>query len=248
MRNRPPFIVLWTVALVLAATVVVLGLSRPWSAGAATAPAAAANPTSAPAAAPTVHKIAIVGDSYTGGSNMGGSGDRSWVADVARTLHDRGIEVEAWRKTAGGSGYVAQGVGEPAFGALVPLAVQPDTEVVVFFGSRNDSGQTAIEAGAEAAFRQALQISPKASLLVIGPAWVDDKPPRDLQANSAEVRAAAAAVGATFVDPLADGWFTGKDSNLIGSDGIHPTDSGHGYMADQILPFLQGVIESRPAA
>ena len=41
----------------------------------------------------------------------------------------------------------------------------------------------------------------------------------------------------TFFDPIAQGWFVGRPE-LIGSDGIHPTDAGHAYMADKIAPLI----------
>jgi lysophospholipase L1-like esterase len=52
------------------------------------------------------------------------------------------------------------------------------------------------------------------------------------------VSAAAAAAGATFVDPLADRWFVGHPE-LIGADHVHPTDAGHAYMAGLIRPAIE---------
>ena len=40
-----------------------------------------------------------------------------------------------------------------------------------------------------------------------------------------------------FVDPIAEGWFVGRP-DLIGADGIHPTDAGHAYMAARIAPLI----------
>jgi lysophospholipase L1-like esterase len=41
------------------------------------------------------------------------------------------------------------------------------------------------------------------------------------------------------VDPLAEGWFTGSDSGLIGADRVHPTDDGHAYLARLIAPDIE---------
>ena len=51
------------------------------------------------------------------------------------------------------------------------------------------------------------------------------------------LRDQARQVGATFVDPIAERWFF-DNPELIGADGIHPTDAGHAYMADKIAPLI----------
>ena len=47
----------------------------------------------------------------------------------------------------------------------------------------------------------------------------------------------AGLAGATYVDPIAAGWFVGRP-DLIGADGVHPTDAGHAYTADKIAPLI----------
>jgi lysophospholipase L1-like esterase len=49
---------------------------------------------------------------------------------------------------------------------------------------------------------------------------------------------AALAAGAAFVDPLTERWFVGMP-DLIGADGVHPTDAGHAYLADKIAPLIR---------
>ena len=41
-----------------------------------------------------------------------------------------------------------------------------------------------------------------------------------------------------FIDPLAEGWFVGRP-DLIGSDGVHPNDAGHAYLAAKIAPLIR---------
>lgn len=230
----------WTTVILLASTCTVLTVARPWGAAPSVSPLNA--PGSATTSSPVLHRIAVVGDSYVGGSDMGGNGMRSWVVRVAEIFRMGGVELEAWTQSGGGSGYVARGESSPVFGDLVSLAVQPDSEVVIFFGSRNDSGRSEIQEEAEASFRRALTISPDAELLVIGVPWVNSNVPPEQLENRDAVRAAAQAVGATFVDPLKEGWFTGTAEGLIGSDGVHPTDDGHYYLAEKILPHLQAAL------
>ena len=62
------------------------------------------------------------------------------------------------------------------------------------------------------------------------------RPPAVLQIRDV-LHAQARAVGATFIDPIAERWFVGRP-DLIGEDGVHPTDAGHAYMADKIAPLI----------
>ena len=79
--------------------------------------------------------------------------------------------------------------------------------------------------------------APTARLLVIGPPWPTDDVPDNVWRVRDALAAEAAAIGATFIDPLAEHWFVGRPE-LIGKDGIHPTDAGHAYMADKIAPLI----------
>lgn len=245
--NEPP---LWA-WLVAAASVVLIGLvaavgpEQPNVSRAELdrmdAAAAAADASDAAAQEATVRVLAI-GDSYTGGSNEGGQGSFGWADLLAQDLDAPGRQVVIDEATAGGSGYVAVG---PSGRDFVQLAGQAGEgyDVVVFFGSRNDTaGRGPVRAQAERAFAAAKASSPGARLLVIGPPWVNGNPPANILEASRGVKDAANAVGAAWLDPLADGWFTGRYEALIGSDNVHPTDEGHRYMADLIRPALEAAV------
>ena len=45
-------------------------------------------------------------------------------------------------------------------------------------------------------------------------------------------------------DPLAEGWFVGRPE-LIGPDGVHPSDAGHAYLAEKIVPLIAGQLPKR---
>ena len=49
--------------------------------------------------------------------------------------------------------------------------------------------------------------------------------------------------GAVFVDPIAEAWFIDRP-DLIGPDGIHPTNAGHAYVADKIAPLIAQPLQS----
>lgn len=189
--------------------------------------------------------VAIYGDSYTGGSGEGGTGPASWPA----LLQQRIPEMQSAAFSAGGAGYTAV---SPATGQTFPTLVAdhpPATaDVIVIFGSRNDTGAPEDVGHAAADLYADLRaMTPAAHLLVIGPAWVDDDVPAVVERNRDALASAAATAGATFVDPLAEGWFFDRPE-LIGSDNVHPTDAGHAYMADKIEPHLRQAIGAVAAA
>lgn len=189
------------------------------------------------AAAEAIVRVLVVGDSYTDGSGEGGRGIYSWARIMETSVPNLAVTVSA----AGGSGYINPGQTGRTF---ADLAASPSGgyDLVVFFGSRNDRpGAADISDAALSAFNSALAESPDASLLVIGPPWVDGQPPDYIQTASQEVEDAAAAVGAAFVDPLDEGWFVGRPE-LIGADGVHPTDAGHQYMAELISPVVAATV------
>jgi lysophospholipase L1-like esterase len=87
-------------------------------------------------------------------------------------------------------------------------------------------------------FQIARRTAPKAKFLVIGPPWPTADPPPEVFALRDSLRAQAKTVGAVFVDPLAERWFVGHP-DLIGPDGVHPTDAGHASMAEKIAPLIR---------
>ena len=72
---------------------------------------------------------------------------------------------------------------------------------------------------------------------MIGPAWPTADPPASILRIRDVLGYQAQLAGATFVDPITARWFTGRP-DLIGRDGVHPTDAGHAYMADRIAPLI----------
>ena len=196
-------------------------------------------PVSAPPPPPPT-PVAIIGDVYTSGSEMGEYGAHGWPALVTAQLQQQGITIDPKVGAQDGSGYVAVGhVHDRVFADRVPEVVRPDTKVVVLFGSANDMETPADELTTAVGntLAAAKTAAPAARLLVIGPAWGDTYAPQELLAVRDIVQAGAEAAGATFVDPITEGWFTDQ-ADLIGVDGITPTAAGHTYLADKIGPFI----------
>jgi lysophospholipase L1-like esterase len=184
--------------------------------------------------------VAVIGDSYTTGTDEGGLGANSWTARAWQSLAQRGTQIAADVAAEGKAGYAVPGDHGSIFEDLTARAVKPDDALVVFFGSRNDQGvdpgQLALKT--REAFLLARRFAPTARFLVIGPPW----PTADVPASVLQIRdvvnAQARAMGAAFVDPIGDGWFVDRP-DLIGVDGVHPNDAGHQYLADKIAPLIR---------
>ncbi|MED5814696.1 GDSL lipase [Mycolicibacterium sp. 050232] len=189
---------------------------------------------------PQISHIAVIGDSYTTGMLVeGGMGPRNWAPLAWKELADHGVQVDADVVAEGGAGYEARGNHGSVFADLTARAVQPDDALIVFFGSRNDhdSDLGVFTRLSHDALTRARQSAPNARILVIGPPWVNAAVPPNLLGVRDILRDQAHQVGATFVDPIAERWFFDRPE-LIGADGIHPTDAGHAYMADKIAPLI----------
>jgi lysophospholipase L1-like esterase len=193
-----------------------------------------------------LNHVAVIGDSYTTGTSEGGLGQRGWTARTWQMLARQGVQVAADVASEGRAGYGARGDHNSVFLDLTARAVEPDDRLVVYFGSRNDQGvdPVALSQMASDNFDLARHAAPYARLLVIGPPWPTADVPESIRQIRDVLKAAARAVGATFVDPLADGWFVGRPE-LIGADGVHPTDAGHMYMADKIAPLIRAELPER---
>lgn len=192
------------------------------------------------------NRIAVIGDSYTAGFENTGRGAANWTERAWQTLAGRGVYVRADVAAEGGAGYGVRGNHGGLFGDLTSRAVQGDDALVVFFGSRNDQDADPGQLGRLVADTLGLarRIAPGARILVIGPPWPTADVPVDIWRIRDVLSAEARVVGAEFVDPLAEGWFVGRP-DLIGPDGVHPSDAGHAYMADKIVPLIAGQLPKR---
>ena len=191
--------------------------------------------------------MAIIGDSYTSGSMVGGNGAANWTAVAQGLLAADGYQVDLAVLGLSGSGYVRVGGTGLTFTEGVPKVVSDQTQLVVVFGSLNDgaSAPGAVAASAELALQGIDRAAPSTRIVIIGPQWIDGDPPANLLA----IRdALASTVGRharlTFVDPLAEGWFAGASAALIGNDGLHPTDAGHRHLAELITPRIAAAIDA----
>ncbi|BBX65071.1 hypothetical protein MSAS_42450 [Mycobacterium saskatchewanense] len=184
--------------------------------------------------------VAVVGDSYTTGTDEGGMGPRSWTALAWRTLGSQGVRIAPDVAAEGRAGYGVRGDHGSIFQDLTARAVKPEDALVVFFGSRNDQGFDLGQLAERArdTFDLARRLAPSAKFLVIGPPWPTADVPGDVLQIRDVLNGAAHAAGAAFVDPIGDRWFVDRPG-LIGPDGVHPNDAGHQYLAGMIAPLIR---------
>jgi hypothetical protein len=202
------------------------------------APATPDTTTTSPAASTATPVMAVYGDGYSAGSAQGGLGPAGWPALVAQAV---GADLRLHAVSM--SGFVALGTTGQDFADIVAANPAPDAAVTVIFGSRNDLGNTALAVGRGAAetFQAVRAAAPDTTLVVVGPAWSSAEAPADLYLLRDAVEDAALAAGATFLDPLAEGWFS-EPGVLIAGDGISPTDAGNGFLASRITPAVQAAL------
>ncbi|WP_097193852.1 SGNH/GDSL hydrolase family protein [Blastococcus aggregatus] len=201
--------------------------------------------SSAPAESSDAPVLAFYGDRFTAGTQQGGLGPAGWPAIVTERLGAESTEPHALTD----AGYVAtSSFGDATFVSLAELRPEPDADVTVVFGSRNDYEATPaqITAAATRTFEIIRAAAPQTRLLVIGPAWTDAAVPSELPPVRDAVREAAAAADVPFIDPLVGRWFF-DGVGLIGRDAISPTDAGHAYLADLIEPLVRDLLAAAPA-
>lgn len=193
-------------------------------------------------------KVVVVGDSLSTG--MGSTAQEAWPSLISAAPLDPEDNIDVVNASQNGSGYVTVGSNNSTFGSQVEQAVTSDTELVVFFGSENDMGNTSqdIGAAATAAFAAAQAKSPHAVVLAVGPPAYKAQPEAARLAVRDAVKNAASGAGALFVDPIEQGWFVGQVAELVGPDGVHPTAAGQRYLQAQLEKIIKEEIVLNPSA
>lgn len=189
---------------------------------------------------PTAEALSVyfLGDSYTGGSDMGGNDFAGWPTIVANQF--------GWVPTLdgrGGSGYLQTGPGEGAgpFSARLQAAIDAAPDVLIVAGGINDAAVFSTDEIAAAATEQltALQSAlPNTRIVVVGPFYPTAPAPQEWVDADAAIAGVAASLGLPYVQTLP--WFEGGAVE-IGEDGTHPTDAGHAVLAQRIAEALTGL-------
>ena len=177
-------------------------------------------------------RLVVLGDSIASGTDRyGGQGANGWPAIVAQKLG-----LLSLLSAQPGSGYTRDGFGF-AYPARVNDVIAMRPTILIVEGSRNDFDEAATRRVAAEVLGKLHSALPQTKILVIGPLYLDSLNSRTTPVNEA-VKAAALSLGLTYVDTLKARWFTGSASRFIGGDGIHPTDEGHRYIANLLVPLV----------
>lgn len=171
--------------------------------------------------------VVFIGDSFTGGSDMGGRGDANWTDIASMELN--------WSDCSsgiGGSGWTV-GINGWTYGARIDWALRQNPSLIVFSNGINDLRGEADSIGPAAtdALSYLREKDPDVPVVVVGPI-----PMRDfstLHIMNDGLRVAAETNGAVYIDAIERGWFTQEAARYIGSDSFHPTDEGHQYLAKE---------------
>ena len=177
----------------------------------------------------------FLGDSYTTGWNGAGIGRRGWPAIVGRTLGWRTVNL-----AVAGTGFMNPGWTNQTIGARVAATIRQKPDIVVVAAGHNDSRWSAATTAraADAALDRLQRALPDAVFVIVAPIWSNATPPARCLDLRDHLRRTARSMHAVFVDPLAGRWFAGIRQRLIGPDGLHPTDAGHRYIAQQFVEAM----------
>ncbi len=178
-------------------------------------------------------RIVVIGDAG------GGPAPAAWPTLLQQRLDDASVETF----TADGAGYVTANAFGRTIGGLAAAAPTAGADLVVISGGRADGAGVAgqVSDAARAMVTDLRAAAPDAVLVVIGPAWPAIQTPAAVQNNRDAIRDAVAGAGATFIDPLSEGWLTDRPG-LIAPDGVHLTERGQQYLADLIEPIVRQAI------
>jgi lysophospholipase L1-like esterase len=183
-------------------------------------------------------RLAVYGDGYAAGNELGGLGNAGWPALLAAQTR-----AELALHAVPRAGYAAAGTTGQTFLDLVRAAPVPDATVTMVVGSRNDvNGDVRqIQQNVADTISSIRSQAPATAVVIVGPVWPDGNVPASVLVVRDAVRDAAAAAGVTFIDPLVEGWFAGS-AELVAGDGVSPNDAGHAYLAGVLAPFLESYL------
>lgn len=181
-------------------------------------------------------RIAFIGDSYTAGTGAPDGEGYAWL--VAKNFNVNAqvsAEENAGYIKPGGSGRTMINLVQGAEAAFSPA------NVIVLAGGYNDNlgappSSVGFRAAVQATFTAAREWSPDADIIVLGP-WTPTGVPTTNQSIVNDVlREESQSSGFMFVDTIRPPMVT---SEMIGSDGFHPTPEGHQQLADKVVAALR---------
>jgi lysophospholipase L1-like esterase len=202
--------------------------------------AAAAIDTDTEVSQPT---LLVIGDSFVAGAGVADAGKAypALLADATgmRLLLDG----------QGGTGFIndARGTGNGDTSKLIDRLVadgqkSPDASVVVVDAGRNDLSDPIDEVGGAVSdyLDHARAQWPAADIVVVIPAFITQQPFDGYREVRSRFESSATKVGATLIDPIAEGWYQNVDvATLVSADRVHPNDAGALLIAQRMEESLR---------
>ncbi|MFQ4148730.1 SGNH/GDSL hydrolase family protein [Arthrobacter sp. LAPM80] len=186
-------------------------------------------------------QVDVIGDSLSTGFRTPGD---TWPGQAQALVKNMGLKADITNASENGAGYVQPGELGDVFEDLVNRIVNSQSQVVVLFGSDNDTGDPGLAAAAQATLARVKELAPHATVIVVGPTSESGDPGETLGEIRQVVSQQGAAIGARFVDPVALGWFQGTAAQFLSSDLEHPNVAGETYLAQHMGAILAPAIKS----
>jgi hypothetical protein len=138
----------------------------------------------------------------------------------------------------------------PSFAATVRCIADTHPRVVIVALGSDDAALAApagtVQSSAAAGLAELHRRLQRARIVVVGPLPSTGAPPPALLAVRDAVRTAAGAAQVSFIDPIAEGWISGRwadpesgnASRMISADGRHLTPAGHAHVGLRLATDL----------
>ena len=196
--------------------------------------------------------LLVIGDSFVAGAG---------VPDAAMAYPARLADATGMRLLTdgqGGTGFVndAQGTGNGDTSKMIDRLASdgrnfPDASLVVIDAGRNDLRFPLDDVGNAVSeyLDKARAQWPAADIVVIVPAFIASQPFDGYPEVLSSFKNSASKIGATLIDPIADGWYRNADvTKLVSADRVHPNADGARFIAEHIEESLrsQGLVPAAP--
>ena len=235
----------WTLIGTAATALVAIGLTVGALESTPAPPASALNYTAKPIErTPQMlnPKVVFIGDSFIGGSEMGGNRAANWSRVASRDLGWAGCSFGV-----GGSGWTT-GMNGWTYGARIDWALSRKPSAIVFANGISDLGRgfDTTAPAMDDALSTLRAKAPDLPVIVVGQIKVRDEQSPFIEQMNKNLAEVAADHDAIFIDATSQGWFDGEARDLLGSDRFHPTNAGHVHLAQRFVEAVrEGNVELR---
>ncbi len=192
-----------------------------------------------PKGAVTDVHVDMIGDSLSTGFKTPGV---TWPDQEQTLIADTGLKADITNASENGAGYVQSGEAGDVFLDLANRVVNSQSQVVVLFGSDNDTGQSGLAEAVQTVLDRVKVLAPQARVIMVGPTSESNDADGQLTSIISALSQSAATYRVHFVDPVALGWFQGADNQYLSSDMEHPNAAGEAYLAQHMEPVLAPAI------